>query len=171
MRIAFGHKARVGKDECCKYLKSRYNGDILAFSDTLYEVCYGIQKTLNSNQQKDPKLLQFIGEGFRKLYGEDIWVNKLVEKINPDNDTYVSDLRYPNEFQKLKDLGFITVKINRPNRIIDRDPNHISEIALDNYKFDYEIDNDGTLEDLYNKLNKLMGELYGKLTYPRLELS
>ena len=159
MRIAFGHKARVGKDECCRYLRDMYLGDVLAFSDTLYEVCYGIQNSLGIPRKKDVKLLQFVGEGFRKLYGEDIWINKLVEKINPDNDTYVSDLRYPNEFQKLKDLGFITVKINRPNRIIDRDPNHISETALDNYKFDYEIDNDGTLEDLHDKLDKLISNL------------
>jgi regulator of RNase E activity RraB len=40
----------------------------------------------------------------------------------------------------VKDRKGHTVKVSRKGYIdLSRDPNHISEIALDNFKFDYEI--------------------------------
>ena len=52
----------------------------------------------------------------------------------------------------IKDLGGITWRIIRPGFVAqDRDPNHKSEVDLDDWKFDLTIINDGTIADLHNK--------------------
>jgi dephospho-CoA kinase len=41
-----------------------------------------------------------------------------------------------------------------------RDDNHFSETALDCYDFDAVIDNDGSIEDLTEKLHKVLSQTY-----------
>ena len=94
----------------------------------------------------------------------------------------ITDTRFPNEVDAIKREGGLLIRINRN---YNRDctycgktireqhkgcseiscyrqfnPNlstHISETALDNYnKFDYVIDNDGTIEDLINKIRVIL---------------
>lgn len=56
----------------------------------------------------------------------------------------ITDCRFPNEAQAVKDKGGIIIRIDRPgvNPIND----HPSETGLDNWKFDYKIAN---LSDIY----------------------
>ena len=37
-----------------------------------------------------------------------------------------------------------------------QEPEHISETALDNAKFDYVIENDGTIEELIEQVKKIL---------------
>jgi hypothetical protein len=65
----------------------------------------------------------------------------------------ISDLRYRSEVEQLRQAfgkNLITVRINRFDSVNSTDP---SERDLDNYKFDVTIDNVGTLEELYYKLD------------------
>ena len=65
----------------------------------------------------------------------------------------ITDLRFPNEYDAIKDNGGITVRITR-NNSAESQSTHESETALDNYKtHDYEITNDGSLHDLYLSAN------------------
>jgi hypothetical protein len=158
-RIAFGNKSRVGKDEACSYLQHKYDAKQVRFASALYDCQNYILERLNLPKTKDPRLLQLLGEGLRNLYGRDIWLNQVVNYINtlPSRECIVvPDLRHKNEADALKKLGFTLVKITRKNRPIDRDPNHISEIDLDEYPFDYKIENDGTLEEFYDKVETLL---------------
>lgn len=50
-----------------------------------------------------------------------------------------TDCRFPNEAQKIKELGGIIIRIDRPG--VKPANNHPSEIALDDWKFDYKIAN------------------------------
>jgi hypothetical protein len=65
----------------------------------------------------------------------------------------ITDLRFTNELEAVTRRGGITIRINRNNgtRAVDIH-NHISETALDNAEFDYVIENDGTLEELVEKV-------------------
>jgi dephospho-CoA kinase len=55
----------------------------------------------------------------------------------------------------IKEWGGKTIRVNNP-RIKSTENEHISETALDNYEgFDYIITNDGTLEDLKEKIKRL----------------
>lgn len=108
------------------------------------------------------------------------WINKAewdLEKTgnyNPSQDAYpnwiITDTRFPNELKAVKDKGGISIRVNRPkerelilinaNSIIDTrktlEPQHESETALDNAKFDYVINNDGTIEELIETIKELL---------------
>lgn len=110
------------------------------------------------------EILQRIGESFRKEISPDIWVNSLFSKYNSLNyrdhsgdiikpNLIITDVRMPNEAQAIKDRGGILIRIDRETGYKD---NHISETALDDYKdWDYIIDNNGTLEELVDKVETL----------------
>lgn len=161
MKFAVGHQARVGKDTFAEiatdYLKNRV--EIIRFALPVYHISHDIQERLNKDKTKDPALLQFIGEGLRKIYGETIFVDSAEKKIkecDPQSCIIVTDMRYENEMEMLKRNGFTTVKIVRDNRVIDRDPNHMSEIALQNAKFDIVLENNGTLSEYTDKVIKIL---------------
>ena len=158
MRIAFGHKARTGKDAAAKYMQSKYGGHILRFASPVYDIHNFILQRLDIPIIKNPKLLQFLGEGLKEVFEDNaLWAKELDRELAQycDTNIFIPDLRFKCEFQMLKDRGFTTVKINRSNRPIDRDPNHKSEIDLDDITFDYVIDNDKTLDEFYLKLEQI----------------
>ncbi len=93
--------------------------------------------------------LQQIGtEGFRAFYSE-TWVNKLTRSIlllPPGTRAVVTDVRFVNEFEALRQLGASFIYIHRPG--IDRQ-NHSSEQVEELMPFcDHYINNDGSVEDL-----------------------
>jgi hypothetical protein len=112
-------------------------------------------------------LLIAIGNGCRDIVHTDIWINALFSedrsvpflKSTPSQDSIlhsittepsvsnwiITDMRYRNEFERVKSEGGITIRINSNRaKIID----HISETDLDDEKFDFVIDNSGTIEEL-----------------------
>lgn len=113
------------------------------------------------------EILQKIGEGLREKIHPDIWVSALFnDYIQPNNGEIrfskdwvqdknppywiISDVRMPNEAEKIKELGGVLIRVNRNTGYID---NHISETALDSCKkFDFIIDNNGSLEELIEKV-------------------
>jgi hypothetical protein len=96
----------------------------------------------------------------------------------------ITDMRFPNEMKAVKERNGITIRVVREHDIkIQRsgdpddfdiekfdntNPKHValklgqllnlhpSETALDNAKFDYEIINDGTIEDLIEKVKQIL---------------
>ena len=106
-------------------------------------------------------ILQKIGESFRKEISPDIWVNSLFNNYDKLNyrthsgkpNLIITDVRMPNEAQAIKDRGGILIRVDRETGYKD---SHISETALDDYQdWDYVIDNNGTLEELINKVEEL----------------
>lgn len=127
------------------------------------------------------KGLQFIGDGFRQIKA-DIWID-LVFRDNEDNNIIISDCRYINEAKAIKNKGGITILMHRAGFLND-DPNPsesqikpIVEFCLKNIKdgkvpsfgeithlnppdgleyYDFFLNNDGTLEELYSKADNLL---------------
>lgn len=98
------------------------------------------------------QLLIDLGTGLGRSYKESIWIDAFQHAFNQSilthNMIVVSDCRFINEFNKLKELNFYIIKLNRNtnNKI-----NHISETdqnSIPLHKFDYVLDNNGTLQDL-----------------------
>jgi len=183
MKLAFIGKMRSGKDTCAEYLQSKFGGQIVKFADPLYDIqnaVYEIAGLPHNAFTKDRLLLQFIGTDWgRKTIDPDIWMKLLKkrlekmiqkEKIKQDNylfedyksgSIYVTDARFPNEVEMLKELGFIIIYIERPleSRIAAGAKNleHASETALDNFNdYDFHIHNYGTLQKLFNDITKLI---------------
>jgi len=157
-RIAFSGKARSGKDSAAAALFQKYQFKTIKFADPLYKLQYHIQDLVEQQHHKDTKLLQFLGEGLRQNVDKDIWVINAKNTIKQCEDNIViTDLRYKNEYDMLKkDFGFFICRIERKNRPIDRDVNHISEVDLDDVEFDAVIHNDGTLDEFNKKIINML---------------
>ena len=123
------------------------------------------------------ELLQILGtEAMRNSLHPDTWVNALMCYYIKSDDKLIrttedlleeweegsfpnwiiTDMRFPNEMQSIKANGGITIRVVRPNyKEVPLDL-HPSETALDGVTFDYEIINDGTLEDLVKKVEDII---------------
>lgn len=86
-------------------------------------------------------------------------VNKIKEEFGDDAKLLVSiaDVRFPHEAEPIRELGGEIWKIERPS-LDQQETNsmdeHASEMEVDNIKEDKLIINDGTLEELYEKIEK-----------------
>ena len=117
---------------------------------------------------KPRKLIQDFAENM-KILDNDVWIKLLKKDMNKDmnKDIFVGDVRFYNEYQMLKDLGFIFIKLDinkdlQIERIKNTYPNnyqehlerleHISEININNFKYDYNIDVNNDLEIIVNHL-------------------
>lgn len=131
-------------------------------------------------------LLQTVGtEAMREHVHNNVWVNALFahykplmsasfgtidfakgeyKELIPDTpieypNWLITDMRFPNELNAVKARGGITIRLRRTQWIKEGDVDkhiHPSETALDNAKFDYEIDNDGTIEELIEKVKEIL---------------
>jgi len=164
LKISFSGKAGSGKDVSVKYLIDKYGGKKISFSKPIYDILYYAQNICGFKQEKDRKFLQWIGTEWGRNINPDIWVELAVKNLPKEDNIYVSDVRFLNEFYILKKKGFISIKIirnnyNYNNRVGSGDVNHISENDLDKLKdreYDYIIHNNSSLQLLYEKLDHII---------------
>ena len=102
------------------------------------------------------KILQLLGtEGGRDVIHPNIWVNATLGDLTEKDHVIITDARFPNEVIGINRKGGIVVKIIRPSVVSTS--NHPSETSLNNYtNWDYTIINDGTLEELEAKVEKML---------------
>lgn len=110
--------------------------------------------------------LQKLGtDGLRNGLHPNVWVNALFADYNCapadrapggwDCDNWIiTDTRFPNEAKAIKEKGGIVIRIDRPG--IKPINNHPSEIALDDWKFDYKIANASDLVALTFTVKKIL---------------
>jgi hypothetical protein len=102
------------------------------------------------------KILQLLGtEAGREIIHPNIWVNSLFADYTTDSNWVITDVRFPNEAQAIKDRGGIVIRIERPGGESHCGGAHASETALDDYDFDIVINNDGTIDELIDKVKQL----------------
>lgn len=99
------------------------------------------------------ELLQKFGTAIRNEVCDDFWVKVCLK--NCTEDCIISDVRFESEAKGIRDINGIIIRINRNGAGAG---NHISETALDDYCFDYIIDNNGTEEDLLLKVKEFCKE-------------
>jgi hypothetical protein len=103
-------------------------------------------------------LLQVLGtQGGRDLIHPNIWVNSLMSEYRDSKPKWViTDTRFPNELEAVKSRGGITIRVSTDR--CGKVSSHESETALDDATFDYEIENNGTIEELIQQVNNLLWE-------------
>jgi hypothetical protein len=156
MRIAFGYKAGSGKSTAVKYLIEKYGGIEKSFAEPLYKILHYAQDVCHFEKTKDRQFLQYIGTEWARKKNDSVWINLLLESILFENgNIFISDLRFRNEFNVIDKKGFVTVLIIRD---ASQQLNHESENSLDgdDVKWNYIIRNNGTLEEFYEKLDRLV---------------
>jgi hypothetical protein len=92
------------------------------------------------------EMLQKVGtDAIRENLHPDAWVNALFTDFHPDSKWVISDVRFPNEAEAVERRGGLLLRVERPLKSNDR---HKSEKALDDWKFDHVIYNDGTIQEM-----------------------
>ena len=75
--------------------------------------------------------------------------------VQGDDDVVITDVRFPNELEAIKERNGNTILIQRKGL---PDSTHISEqLPNDPSQFDYIIENHGTLEDFENNISLIKG--------------
>ncbi|MFI6275971.1 hypothetical protein [Streptomyces sp. NPDC050988] len=94
-------------------------------------------------------------EGGRGVLGEDVWIDALFRDFQLWGATVITDVRFPNEADAIRSHGGLVVAIQRPGQERIREAGHVSENALAGYLFDDVILNDGTIEQLHDRVMQL----------------
>lgn len=116
----------------------------------------------------------------RTAFHDDIWIASLERKLITSNDDIViSDCRFPNEFKAIHNAGGKIIKVTRGDdpewittakianqqtdfrwanykTIMETSGIHASEWGWVGLKVDAVVDNNGTIDDLYNSIKKLV---------------
>jgi hypothetical protein len=109
--------------------------------------------------------LQLLGtDAIRNGLHSNAWVNALMADYKPAKmDHYntsnwiVTDVRFPNEAEAIKDRGGIIIRIDRPG--VEPVNAHPSEVALDKWDFDYKIANVSDLPALKQTVEVLLNKI------------
>lgn len=176
MLIGLCGKKQHGKDTIANHLASKHQVHRYAFADPVKDVAkllfffnddqlYGGEKEIPDESWfglTPRQVFQFIGtECMRKLFsekfpkfGENFWLLHLTKRIEQaEGHVIVTDIRFQNEFDLIKDMGGIIIKVERN---IQSNDDHESEKNIDDIRgFDHIIKNDGTLEELCDKIDSL----------------
>jgi len=111
------------------------------------------------------KFLQRLGtDALREGLHDNVWVNALMAdyiSIDYNDDEQprlpnwvITDTRFPNEAQAIKDKGGIIIRVERPG--VSPINNHPSEVGLDNWKFDYKVVNNSDIFDLKETVKEIL---------------
>lgn len=176
--IGLGHRARQGKDTVANYMKLQDNRvKIYSLAEELKKYCALNHDALivqwrreHPNTQpafkEDPiygwtSILQWYGTDVARRHDPGTWIKILDSRFRSEKPQFavVTDIRYPNEAEYIKQNGGYMVNVIRQNNdgsqfiSNDRDPNHPSEVSLNEYEgYDFIIEAlDGDLKTLKRK--------------------
>jgi hypothetical protein len=144
-----------GKDTFCQHLIEALGQGVkaerLAFADPLKAMLAktaGIPVSqINEDKARWRVTLQQWGtEIMRHYHGHDYWINRMRQKIecSPCDVVVLTDVRFKNEADMVRDMGGILVRMVRKEslwrRLVDwLKPAHRSEREMDQYEVDYTV--------------------------------
>lgn len=178
-KIALTGQMRAGKDEIAKHLVISHGFNRVAFGDELKRLAHEAFPDV-SESSKPRALYQTFGQLLREI-DPDIWVRHAERKVNAIINVnaqfedhigiVISDLRQPNEFDWAIESGFTIAKVTAPvgKRLVrakaagdsftEADLAHETESHIEGFAADYEIANDGTVDDLWAKVDEMIGAI------------
>lgn len=171
--ILISGKATAGKDASANILKNILEANNKKVLITHYaDLLKYIAKTFfNWNGEKDEygrQLLQWLGTDIIRNKRPDYWVDFISDflKLFPSEWDYViiPDVRFPNEIERMKNDSWdvFTLRVERLNyesSLTEEQKSHVSETALDGYKFDYIIHAKTGLDVLEDCLYRMYEEV------------
>jgi hypothetical protein len=112
------------------------------------------------------KALQEMGNGVRETLGPLTWINRVLRvwEAGGRQPTVISDCRYENEAERIKDLGGIVLRVVRPGNslLAGAEAVHISELGVSDSLVMMDIINAGTIGDLNAEARKIALALQGQ---------
>lgn len=172
MIVGLSGYARSGKDEVAKILVNEYQFKRIAFADAIRDCVYVLNPYIESDlrvaelvdgygwevaksKEEVRRLLQVFGtEVGRRLLGDNVWIDKVFKQLYDLKDYVIPDVRFANEMKAIRHADGEVWRVNREGVVAVN--SHVSENSLDEFIFDHLIDNNGTLDDLKNRVVTLM---------------
>lgn len=173
--IGLSGYARSGKDEAAKVLVEEFGFTRVAFADKLRDFLYALNPVVSwksdtwvyvqdvidvygwdgykSSIYGDEirRLLQRLGtEAGRQTLRDTIWIDAALTGLPEDAKVVVTDCRFPNEAQAIKDRSGSVWRVKR--RDVGPANAHPSETSLDDWKFDKTLMNYGTVEEYRDQI-------------------
>jgi hypothetical protein len=183
-----------GKDTIGNYLVEKYGFNKLSFAMVLKDILSLLflwdRNLLEGNTEESRKwretvdewwsqrlkipnftpryALRYFGtELFRDHFHPDIWTATIEKRLKNYKNIVITDCRFPNEIQMLKDNGALLLKITREklplwykqyenNQIEKPEGIHPSEYSWIKSKFNYEFTNNGEIQELYKYIDNLL---------------
>jgi len=178
-------RARSGKDTVALHVVERHGYTRVAFADRMRDAVKALNPTIRLDvdglqwtcslanglemygweglKQYSPDVrgyLQRMGtEVGRDMFGEDFWVEQALRVAGAYEQVVFSDVRYPNEAERIRKKGGVLWRVEREG--IEKSDEHTSESLIETIKVDSVVKNNGTIEELFAKVDKLMGKLDG----------
>lgn len=163
LKLAFLAPSGYGKTTAVEFIHSIYGAINLKLAAPLYELQDNYYKMLHINNfgKQDGELLQFFGNKIQREYPyflADSFYEQL-KQISKENHIVTNDDCRPHNYDFLKEMGFIFVKIvgkyhNREDVTLI-DPSHPVEWGSD-IPFDFVLENNGTLLEYESNIRKLV---------------
>jgi len=188
--VGIGCASRVGKDTAADALCRTLGYRKIAFADKLKELAmeadpivipglritnvdvghgrlahtvrsWGGWEKAKDNVKEVRPFLERLGDGCRKVFGEDFWIEQALSEVDGHHKVVVSDVRKRNEAEYIKELGGKLIRIDRPG-FAARD----FEWELTDYDgWDAVITNAGSIQDLEEKIiETVQGFLRGSVS-------
>lgn len=175
MIIGFTGKARNGKSTASEFAKEILGNNvdrinmkdglvmemIQNFPDLLKEIGKKENMLLDELFQLKPPLMRALminyGTEVRRKDHHDYWVEKWKESALASEEDHIicDDLRFLNEAEAVSELDGIIIRIIRPG-FASSSSNHTSETEMDKIVADYEIVNDGDINELHIKIEQTL---------------
>ena len=177
--IMLSGKSSSGKDAVANALENKLKKLnqrvlIIHFADLVKYYAIQYYKWNGEKDEVGRNLLQTIGTGMMRNYDPDYWaliVAKFVDAAKNDFDfTLIPDWRFINEYEGVANYNanVITIRVNRYNEdgspyispnMSEEQLTHVSENQLDNYSFNYIIENRSNLEELEASADIVLEEI------------
>lgn len=171
--VLISGKAGHGKDTAAQLMKNELESRgekvlIIKFGDAVKWFAREYYNWDGSKNIDGRNLLQYIGTQMMRTYDKYYWGRIVSEFIAANKDfTYalIPDWRFYSEKEIIlaDNKKCYTIRIERPNfvnhNMTKAQLKHVSETELDNYKFDWIIRNEGSIEDLREKIKIVLDNL------------
>lgn len=177
--IGIHGKPRAGKDTIANRLVSKYGfirygaGDpVKRATAAMFDIA---MENLYHDQLKDTRnefwnmtyreMAQKVGkESSRDVFGEDFWLRHIEKKLATlpveIPGLVLADVRYANEAVWVRQRGGLVLFVERINRPQAANEQHAAEQALDPSLADVIIPNNGTVQELWEKVDLIVEPLW-----------
>ena len=174
--ILISGKAQHGKDTFAKTLQlyfEPYNTKIVHFADALKFVCSQYYDWNGVKDNLGRTILQRVGTEVVRAQDEHFWTDfaaRLIKTFKYVDYVIIPDWRFDEEIERLSDYfnfeDIIKVRVDRgsyvPPQMTETQLKHRSETELDDYPFDFIIDNTADLSQLEESAKELVRYLKGE---------
>jgi dephospho-CoA kinase len=177
IKIALTGKIRSGKSTVSNHLYIRHSFSEIAFGDALKKNAHATFPWVYE-WNKPRALYQQFGQLMRQIE-PDVWIKHAERAINGAVDfnvntgaervgVVITDLRQPNEYEWCRNNGYTVIRVTAPDEdrlfrakiagddFTEADLEHETESHIDGFAVDYEIVNDGTIDDLKRIVDEIM---------------